>query len=100
MLNQKLFELLCNILVLFCRFKIRWWLCKETLENVYEFDKELRVSFKLKLVPLLYKCPDGYHFDIKVRRCKQKEIATCRTPTALKSKYEDVGLLQLLFLTP
>ena len=73
------------------------------LDDVYEIDRELKVSFKLKMVPHLYRCPDEYYFDINVRRCQRKEIAVCRTPippTKHKAKYQDVGLLQLLFLSP
>ena len=79
---------------------IRWWLCEETLENLYEINMKLKVSFKFELVPYLYRCPDGYYFDMKIRRCQRKDVAVCGSrfqTTTIKPTYEDVGLLQLLF---
>ena len=75
-------------------------LIKLTLQNMYEIDDELRISFKFELVPHLYRCPDGYHFDSSIRICRKKEIANCKihqpstTPTP---RVEELGLLELLF---
>ena len=78
---------------------IRWWLCQKTLQNFYEIDDQLKVSFNFGLVPHLYRCPDGYHFDITTRRCRRKESAKCGIDRP-KPRFEELGLLQLLFPWP
>merc|ERR1712173_413547 len=55
----------------------RWWLCQKTLQNMYEIDDQLKVSFNFGMVPHLYKCPNGYNFDTTSRRCRKKDIAKC-----------------------
>ena len=84
---------------LFCHLVVskRWWLCKKTLQNFYEIDDQLKVSFNYGMVPHLYKCPDGYHFDITSRRCRKKEMAKCGINRSTKPSFEELGLLQLLF---
>ena len=86
-------------IILSCHLSVskRWWLCQKTLQNMYEIDDQVKVSFNFGMVPHLYRCPNGYHFDTTSRRCRKKDIAKCGTNWSTKSRFEDLGLLQLLF---
>ena len=63
--------------------------------------------YSSRVVPHLFKCPDGYQFDIKIRFCQQEETATCgasttttTTTTSERPENRDIGLFGLLFGLP
>merc|ERR1711997_227938 len=73
----------------------RFWLCREAFTN-------------LKIYPHLFKCPNGYLFDIKRRFCRRENIASCgaqattttTTTTTERAEQRDIGLFGLLFGLP
>ena len=85
----------------------RFWICREPFSNINMIEDGTGKSSKLK--PHLFKCPDGYHFDTKIRFCQRKEIATCgtlkttsttTTTTTERPNNRDIGLFGLLFGLP
>lgn len=85
----------------------RFWVCRESFSNLNLIKDEIRKPYSLKVRPHLFKCPDGYHFDIKIQFCQREERATCgvstttsTTTTTERSNNRDIGLFGLLFGLP
>jgi hypothetical protein len=85
----------------------RFWVCQESFSNLNLIKGGLRKSSNLKVHPHLFKCPDGYQFDITIRFCQREERATCgvstttsTTTTTERSNNRDIGLFGLLFGLP
>lgn len=85
----------------------RFWVCQESFSNLNLIEAGLGKSFNLKVHAHLFKCPDGYQFDIKIRFCQREERATCgvstttsTTTTTERSNNRDIGLFGLLFGLP
>ena len=81
---------------------LRFWLCQLTSTKYKEIGMEIHKSSEVKMIPHLYKCPAGYNFDVEIRFCQPKEIASCGVRTTTISttpKNRDIGLLELLLGT-
>lgn len=84
----------------------RFWLCRKSFNNINTIEDGNGKSSDLRIDPHLFKCPNGYHFDIKIKFCQPQAIATCSvhiattTTTTAKPEARDIGLLGLLFGLP
>ena len=88
-------------------FELRFWLCREAFTNVNTIEDYDKESSNLQIYPHLFKCPNGYHFDIKRRFCRRENIASCgaqatttTTTTTERAEQRDIGLFGLLFGLP
>merc|ERR1712062_466777 len=86
----------------------RFWLCREAFTNFNTIEDYGKESSNLKIHPHLFKCPNGYLFDIKRRFCRREHIASCgaqattttTTTTTERAEQRDIGLFGLLFGLP
>lgn len=85
----------------------RFWVCREPFSNINMIEDGTGRFSNSRVEPHLFKCPDGYLFDIKIRFCQQEEIATCSiltttstTTTSERPDNRDIGLFGLLFGLP
>ena len=89
-------------------FELRFWLCREAFTNFNTIEDYGKESSNLKIYPHLFKCPNGYLFDIKRRFCRRENIASCgaqattttTTTTTERAEQRDIGLFGLLFGLP
>ena len=86
----------------------RFWICRESFSSLNMIEDGTRKFSSSKIVPHLFKCPDGYQFDITIRFCQREDIATCgvstttstTTTTSERPNNRDIGLFGLLFGLP
>lgn len=81
----------------------RFWLCQPSSLRANEITSQTGKPVEVDLIAHLFKCPNGYNFDTKIRFCQRKEDVACGQRNINKPPppaIRDLGLLGLILEIP